>query len=125
MNYLLFASIIMTAMTIEAQKRSITEKHIDPELFEALSKSTYNQIDYESLLANNPVKIREEEMSLSSGEEPLDIPPLLDVANIEIPSHDKSRKIRLRVYRPKGKQGLPVLLYFHGGAFIIWYARAV
>lgn len=50
----------MTAMIIKAQKRSIggypLEEHIDSELFEALSKSAYNQIDYENLLANNPAK---------------------------------------------------------------------
>lgn len=120
MRYLLLVSIIMMAMTIKAQKRSIGnfEEHIDSELFEVLSKSAYNQIDYENLLSNNPTKIREEEMSLSLGEEPIAIPSQLDVENIEIPSCDNSRKIRLRIYKPKGKQDLPVLLYFHGGAFI-------
>lgn len=109
-------------MTLKGQNRSIEnyscERHIDSELFEVLSKSAYNQIDYENLLVNNPAKIREEEMNLSLGEAPLDIPSLLDVKNIEIPSCDKSRKTKLRIYRPKEKQELPVLLYFHGGAFI-------
>ncbi|WP_238536306.1 alpha/beta hydrolase [Chryseobacterium populi] len=57
-------------------------------------------------------------MDLSLKEEPLAIPKRLDVRNIHISSTEKSRNIRLRTYRPKGKQDLPVLLYFHGGAFI-------
>lgn len=93
-------------------------KNIDPALWKAISKSSYNQIDYENLLANNPAEIRKEEMNLSMIEEPLEIPPQLDVENIFIRSSDKSGKIRLRIYRLKGKQNLPVLLYFHGGAFI-------
>jgi len=95
-----------------------TIKNIDPALWKAISKSPYNQIDYENLLADSPAKIRQEEMNISIKEEPLDIPKQLDVENIFIPSSDKSRTIRLRIYRPKGKQHLPVLLYFHGGAFI-------
>lgn len=92
--------------------------NIDNELWQAVLNSPFNAIDYENLLANDPAKIRAEEMALSLNEEPLDIPKQLDVENIEIPSFDRSREIRLRIYRPKGKQDLPVLLYFHGGAFI-------
>lgn len=95
-----------------------TIESIDNELWQAMLNSPFNAIDYENLLANDPAKIRAEEMALSLNEEPLDIPKQLDVENIEIPSFDKSREIRLRIYRPKGKQDLPVLLYFHGGAFI-------
>ncbi|PQA93054.1 lipase [Chryseobacterium shigense] len=93
-------------------------KNIDAELWEAISNSAFNQIDYESLLVNNPAKIREEEMNIIVKEGPLAIPKQLDVENIHIPSSDKFRKIRLRLYKAKGKQNLPVLLYFHGGAFI-------
>lgn len=97
--------------------QNIIEK-IDIELWAAISSSRFSAIDYENLLANDPVKIREEETALSLNEKSFDIPKDLDVENIEIPSFDKKREIRLRIYRPKGKQGLPVLLYFHGGAFI-------
>lgn len=93
-------------------------KNIDSALWKAISKSPYHQIDYENLLAINPAKIREEEMNLSIQEEHLDIPKQLEVENIFIPSSDKSRTIRLKIYRPKGKKHLPILLYFHGGAFI-------
>ena len=95
-----------------------TIKNVDPALLKAIYKSPYSQIDYENLLADNPAGIRKEEMDLSLKEEPLDAPEQLDVEDIFIPSSDKSRKIRLRIYRPKGKQDLPILLYFHGGAFI-------
>ncbi|AMP98264.1 Lipase [Pedobacter cryoconitis] len=95
-----------------------TIKNIDSALWKAIAKSPYNQIDYENLLANSPAEIRKEEMNLSRQEEPLAIPKQLDVENIFIPASDKSRTIRLRIYRPKGKQHLPILLYFHGGAFI-------
>uniref|UniRef100_UPI00321A1242 alpha/beta hydrolase n=1 Tax=Chryseobacterium sp. TaxID=1871047 RepID=UPI00321A1242 len=50
--------------------------------------------------------------------EPLPVPLFLSVENIHIPSSEPQRNIRIRVYRPKGKRNLPVLLYFHGGAFI-------
>lgn len=93
-------------------------KNIDAELWEAIANSPFSQIDYESLLVNDPAKIREEEMNIIVKEVPLAIPKQLDVENIHIPSSDKFRKIRLRIYKPKGKQNLPVLLYFHGGAFI-------
>lgn len=96
---------------------SITE-NIDSALWKAISESPYHQIDYEKLLASNPTEIRRAEMNLSIKETPLDIPKQLDVENIFIPSSDKSRTIRLRLYRPIGKQHLPILLYFHGGAFI-------
>lgn len=92
-------------------------KKINTELFEAITSSEYNQIAYESLLANDPAKIRDEELKLLS-KELLDIPQQLKVENIQIPSSDKSETIRLRVYRPIGKQNLPIFLYFHGGAFI-------
>lgn len=93
-------------------------KNIDSALWKAISKSPYHQIDYENLLAINPAKIREEEMNLSIQEEHLDIPKQLEVENIFIPSSDKSRTIRLKIYRPKGKNTYPyccismvVLLY--------------
>lgn len=93
-------------------------ENIDKELWETVTSSPFNNIDYENLLANDPVKIRKEEMDLSLIDESLNIPQQLDVENIYIPSSDKSRKIRLRIYKPKEKRKLPILLYFHGGAFI-------
>lgn len=94
------------------------KKHIDAELYEVLSKSEWSQIDYENLLKYNPAKIREEERLLSLTEAPVQIPEQLIVENIQIPSSDEGRSIRLRTYKPKGKTNLPILLYFHGGAFI-------
>lgn len=94
------------------------KEKIDPELLSMLSTSKLNRIDYDNLLAHHPTQIRIKEMNLSTEEEPLSVPKQLDVKNINIPSHDKSRKIRLRTYKQKEKQDLPVLLYFHGGAFI-------
>jgi acetyl esterase len=93
-------------------------KKIDTDLWKAILDSPFNQIDYENLLKNNPEKIINEEMLVTLKEEPLVVPERLNVEDIQIPSSDKSRKIRLRTYRPKGEQDLPVLLYFHGGAFI-------
>lgn len=93
-------------------------KKIDTDLWKVILNSPFNHIDYEVLLANDPAKIRKEEMDVSLKEEAIAVPKQLSVENIQIPSSDKSRKIRLRTYKPKGKQNLPVLLYFHGGAFI-------
>lgn len=92
--------------------------NIDAELWKAVRESPFNRIDYENLLAHDPAKIRKEEMDLFLKEKPVDIPQHLDVEDIWIPSSHASGKIRLRMYRPKGKKDLPVLLYFHGGAFI-------
>lgn len=92
-------------------------KNIDTELLEALNNSSFNRIDYERLLQTNPTKIRGEELKLSLEELP-EVPQQLEVENIQIPSSDKGRTIRLRTYKPRGKQDLPILLYFHGGAFI-------
>ncbi|WP_250254670.1 alpha/beta hydrolase [Chryseobacterium sp. Marseille-Q3244] len=94
------------------------QEKIDPELLKAVIHSPFNQIDYEYLMASHPAKIREEEMKIMMLEESLPIPLSLSVENIHIPSSESQRDIRLRIYRPKGKQNLPVLLYFHGGAFI-------
>lgn len=94
------------------------QERIDPDLLKAIMESPFNQIDYETLLANNPILIREEEMKIMDLEEPLSVPESLAVENIHIPSSERQRTIRLRVYRPKEKENLPVLLYFHGGAFI-------
>lgn len=41
--------------------KNIREK-IDSDLWKAISNSAFNHIDYENLLANNPAKIRKEEM---------------------------------------------------------------
>ena len=95
-----------------------TIENIDPALWKAIAESPYHQIDYENLLENSPTEIRKEEINLSLKEEPLKIPEHLDVKDISVQSADKSRKIRLRIYRSEGKQDLPILLYFHGGAFI-------
>lgn len=91
---------------------------IDTELLKAITNSPFNEIDYEYLLATHPAKIREEELNIIQMDEPLPVPQSLSVENIHIPSSESQRNIRLRIYRPKGKQNLPVLLYFHGGAFI-------
>lgn len=92
--------------------------NIDPELLEAIAASPYSKIKYEYLLQNDPTKIRAEELRLSLNEEPLIIPEQLLVENMLIPSSQSEEPIRLRIYKPKAKQDLPVLLYFHGGAFI-------
>lgn len=91
---------------------------IDQELLAAISRSAYGEIDYETLLQHNPQKIREQEMRVSLLEADTIIPPQLDIQNRYIPSSDKGRNIRLRTYRSKEKSNLPILLYFHGGAFI-------
>lgn len=90
---------------------------INAALFEAMTNSEFSQIDYENLLANDPAKIRDEELKLSL-EMLLEVPQQLKVENIWIPAADQSGTIRLRLYKPKGKENLPILLYFHGGAFI-------
>lgn len=92
-------------------------KNIDTELWQEIKNSPFSKIAYEELLANDPAKIRDEELKLSL-KELLEVPQQLAVENIWIPSCDKGRNIRLRTYKPKGKQNLPILLYFHGGAFI-------
>lgn len=92
-------------------------KNIDTELWQRIKNSPFSKIAYEELLANDPSKIREEELKLSLKELP-ETPQQLAVEDIWIPSSDKGRNIRLRTYKPKGKQNLPILLYFHGGAFI-------
>lgn len=91
---------------------------IDQELLAVISRSAYGEIDYETLLQHNPQKIREQEMRVSLLEADAIIPPQLDIQNRYIPSSDKGRNIRLRTYRSKEKSNLPILLYFHGGAFI-------
>ncbi|RXM41324.1 alpha/beta hydrolase [Chryseobacterium sp. CH21] len=94
------------------------QEKIDCELLKAIINSPFNEIDYDYLLANDPAKIREKELNIMTTEESIPIPISLSVKDIHIPSSESQRSIRLRVYRPKGKQNLPVLLYFHGGAFI-------
>lgn len=92
--------------------------NIDPELLEVIAASPYSKIKHEYLLQNDPTKIRAEELCFSLREEPLSIPDQLIVENRLIPSSQSEEKIRLRIYKPKAKQDLPILLYFHGGAFI-------
>ena len=94
------------------------KEKIDPELWKAVVESPYSHINYEDLLEHDPTRIRKEEMTLALKEETLLIPDCLSVENIYVPSSSSSEGIRVRIYRPKGKQNLPVLLYFHGGAFI-------
>ncbi|MDR0224365.1 MAG: alpha/beta hydrolase [Myroides odoratus] len=94
------------------------QQDISIELQQAINESPYNQIDYDYLLAHNPAQIRIEEQQLADTEEPLAIPEGLVVENLEIPSRELHRTIRLRTYRPLGQSNLPVLMYFHGGAFI-------
>ncbi|WP_437921211.1 alpha/beta hydrolase [Sphingobacterium sp. LRF_L2] len=104
-------------MKIKEGSLGMKEK-IDPELLAILSTSEWNAIDYANLIVDNPAQIRKEEKDLSLKEIPLIAPTQLEVNDIWIPSSDKLRNIRLRTYRPKEKADLPVLLYFHGGAFI-------
>lgn len=92
--------------------------NIDFELLQAIENSPYKSINYEELLDKNPSKIRTEELKIAIKEASLHIPRQLQVENIEIPSVNKTRKIRVRIYQPKGKKDLPILIYFHGGAFI-------
>lgn len=89
---------------------------IDKELREVMSRSEWLKIPYDELLEHQPALIREKELALFRSEEPLSIPDTLTVENIII-DVEKS-PLRLRIYRPKDKSNLPVLLYFHGGAFI-------
>ena len=94
------------------------QQEISVELLEAIHKSPYSQINYDYLLAHDPAQIRLEEQQVAATEEPLAIPKGLVVENHEILSRVPDRTIRIRTYRPKGQSNLPVLLYFHGGAFI-------
>jgi len=94
------------------------QQDISIELLQAIHESPYNQIDYDYLLAHNPAQIRIEEQQLADKEKPLAIPEGLVVENLEIPSREVNRTIRLRTYQPQEQSNLPVLLYFHGGAFI-------
>ncbi|MDR0230166.1 MAG: alpha/beta hydrolase [Flavobacteriaceae bacterium] len=91
---------------------------INIELIQAINNSAYNQIDYDYLLANNPAQIRIEEQKVANLEEPLIVPTTIALENISIPSRENNRTIPLRTYRPKEQNNMPVLLYFHGGAFI-------
>lgn len=94
------------------------QQDIPIELAQAIKESPYSQIDYDYLLAYNPPQIRIEEQKIAATEEPLQIPDGLMVQNIDIPSSDANRTIRLRTYQPQGENNKPILLYFHGGAFI-------
>ncbi|MDM1407749.1 alpha/beta hydrolase [Myroides sp. DF42-4-2] len=94
------------------------QQDIAIELMQAINESPYSQIDYDHLLVHHPEQIRIEEQQLANKEEPLDIPEGLTVENIVIPSRNAERSIRLRTYRPSNQSKLPILLYFHGGAFI-------
>lgn len=89
---------------------------MDKELLALLSTEAWCQIDYDYLMANNPTQIRSEEMAIEIPAPT--IPHQLTVENIKIRSSDNVREIRSRIYRPKGKSNLPILLYFHGGAFV-------
>ncbi|WP_133646024.1 alpha/beta hydrolase [Paraburkholderia flava] len=40
----------------------------------------------------------------------------LELSDVQIEGY--AQQIKLRLYRPAGKSGLPVLLYFHGGGFV-------
>lgn len=94
------------------------QQDIPIELLQAIQESPYSQIDYDYLLAHNPSQIRVEEQKITTEEEPLQIPAGLVVQNTTIPTANASRTIRLRTYQPKNQENRPILLYFHGGAFI-------
>jgi len=94
------------------------QQDIPIELMQAINESPYNQIDYDYLLSFNPAQIRIEEQKIADAEPPLPLSDHLTIQNIEIPSSEPTRTIRVRTYRATAKTELAVLLYFHGGAFI-------
>lgn len=83
-----------------------------------MSDSPWMDIPYEKLMATHPQEIRNAEALLTLKEEVLNIPEDLIVKNEVIPGWNHSPAIRLRIYQPKNILNAPVMLYFHGGAFI-------
>lgn len=92
--------------------------NIDKQLLKALQASAWTKIPYESLLETNPQQIRIEESNLMKQEGVLEVPNTIEVFNKEIKSVDKKESISIRIYKPKVAVNLPVVLFFHGGAFI-------
>ncbi|MGL4584516.1 MAG: alpha/beta hydrolase, partial [Flavobacterium sp.] len=92
--------------------------NIDKELLKVLQASAWTKIPYESLLETNPQQIRIEESNLMKAEGVLEIPGTIEVFNKEIERVDKSESLSLRIYKPKVVDNLPIVLFFHGGAFI-------
>ena len=93
-------------------------ERINKDLADAMAKSPWSKICYEELLGSYPEGIREVEARLSAEEGELKIPEGISVENIMVPGCNGSPAVRLRVYKPKDAKELPVMLYFHGGAFI-------
>lgn len=89
---------------------------INKELYRAMQQSKWFHIPYDSLIKTTPEAIRAEEAKLSLEENPLETPVNLEVRNLILESDMNALSVRL--YKPKNKSGLPVMLYFHGGAFI-------
>lgn len=93
--------------------------NIDKQLLEALDTSLWTKIPYESLLASHPQRIRIEEADLMKLEGGLTVPNTIEVFNEQIISDADSVPIILRIYKPKQIIApLPIVLFFHGGAFI-------
>lgn len=107
----------MDTKKLRSIKETIEER-IDSELLQAMSDSPWMDIPYEKLMATNPLEIRNAETKLALKEGVLEIPEDLIVKNKMILGLNNSPAIRLRIYQPKNILNAPVMLYFHGGAFI-------
>lgn len=59
---------------------------------------------------------REMVRSMSTKFVPSDI---LSVSELEIPSADSQRQINVRVYRPVADETLPVVVFYHGGGWVV------
>ncbi|MCC9043243.1 alpha/beta hydrolase [Myroides sp. M-43] len=93
--------------------------NIDKQLLKVLQSSAWTKIPYELLLETSPEQIRIEENNLMKQEGALETPDAIQVFNKEIQSTDKKSLISLRIYKPKQiVNNLPMILFFHGGAFI-------
>lgn len=92
--------------------------NIDKQLLKVLQANAWTKIPYESLLETNPQQIRIEENNLMKEEGVLEVPDTIEVFNRKIECVGKSESLSLRIYKPKVADNLPVVLFFHGGAFI-------
>lgn len=92
--------------------------NIDQELLQAIAASDFNQIDYDYLLAHNPAKIGIEEARITAENTTTSTAVDITITNLSIDSENGNHQIPLRIYSPKEINPKPVMLYFHGGAFI-------
>lgn len=51
--------------------------------------------------------------------EPTDVPDLATVADRTVPGYGDGPEVPIRVYTPEGEGPFPVLVYFHGGGWVI------